>query len=171
MGLALTALHLTVVCWLTTQPASAGWVAAGNFVPFQTIRADLALGGTSALFHLGGGLAMLAPLGVLLPLSGGRVDVPAAVSFARTVFAAMMLSLALAIVRTGPAGQVFDVDTVLLNTVGVAVAHLLVVPAVRARLRRRGRRRPDGGAERAPGAPGGVGQGATPTISRVGVAP
>lgn len=70
-------------------------------------------------------------------------------------------------------GQVVDVDSLILNTVGVALAHVLVVPAWRARLRRRKQRRirvlPPTGTTGTTGheAP----QGSTPTISRVGIAP
>ncbi len=159
LGTALTALHLLAVCWLTSRPLSAAWIAAGNFTPLHTIRADLAMGPVEAVRHLVGGMALLAPLGVLLPLAGGRVDVPGAVSFARTVFAGLMLAFGAEVVRNATGSQIFDVDAVLLHTAGVALAHLLVVPAARSALRRRGygRRRPA--------------QGPARTMSGVGVAP
>ncbi|CAM5691320.1 VanZ family protein OS=Streptomyces antimycoticus OX=68175 GN=SANT12839_042420 PE=4 SV=1 [Streptomyces antimycoticus] len=76
-----------------------------------------------------------------------------------------MAALGVALLRSEMTGQIMNVDSVLLNTVGVALAHVLVVPAVRTRLRRRadrGRAAPlrDDGAL----AP-------TPTIPRVGIAP
>lgn len=64
-------------------------------------------------------------------------------------------------------GQVVDVDSLILNTVGVALAHVLFVPACRARLRRRKHWR----IRVLPSAAHEVPQGATPTISRVGIAP
>lgn len=64
-------------------------------------------------------------------------------------------------------GQVVDVDSLLLNTTGVALAHLLVVPMCRARLRRR----KQGRAGAVPHPRDEAGQGATPTIPRVGIAP
>ena len=57
--------------------------------------------------------------------------------------------------QTAVPGQVPDVDSVLLGTAGVAVAHLAVVPGYRYRLRRRRERL----------------RGATPRIPRVGLAP
>ncbi|WP_391858286.1 VanZ family protein [Streptomyces silvisoli] len=150
LGAVLTAVYLAVVCWLTLRPMSATWMAAGSFTPLHTIRADLALGPAAALRNIGGGLSLLAPLGVLLPLAGGRLDVPPAVSFARTVFTGLMLSFGIEAVRTWMAGQVLDVDALLLNTAGVALAHLLVVPAARAALRRRGHRRHERRPDREP---------------------
>ncbi len=71
-------------------------------------------------------------------------------------------------------GQVVDVDSILLNTAGVAVAHLLVVPVCRVRLRR-GDRVGTGDLSRFRHEAGTLGsdapQGATPRISRVGIAP
>ncbi|GAA1883554.1 VanZ family protein [Streptantibioticus ferralitis] len=164
VGVVLTALYLAAVCWFTLRPLSATWMAAGNFTPLHTIRADLALGPAAAARNIGGGLLLLAPLGVLLPLAGGRLDVPPVVSFARTVFTGLMLSFCFEAGRTGMAGQVLDVDALLLNTTGVALAHLLVVPAARAALRRRrGSRRRGHQPDREP-------QSRTPMMSGVGAA-
>ncbi|MFC7217327.1 VanZ family protein [Streptomyces polyrhachis] len=131
--------QLALVWWFTLRPASPPWVHGTNLRPLHTIRTDLAAGGWEAVAGLGGGLLLLAPLGVLLPLLAGRLYVSTAGSLARTVFAAAMLSLAVELLRTTIPGQVGDVDALLLNTAGVAVAHLAVVPAVRAALRRRTR--------------------------------
>jgi hypothetical protein len=137
VGLVLTALHLATVAWLVLRPHDVAWVSAPDPRPFAAIRADLALPPWQAVRHLGTGLALLAPLGVLLPMAGGRADAHATVSFARTVFAGLMVSLCLEFAQTVAPGRVFDVDSVLLNTLGVAVAHLAVVPAARAWLLRR----------------------------------
>jgi glycopeptide antibiotics resistance protein len=159
-GAALTALHLAFVSWLTLRSLSATWVAAGNVTPLGTIQAGLALGTAGAPERLGAGLVLLAPLGVLLPLAGGRADVCPMESFARTALVGLALSLGFEMARTGLSGQVFDVDRVLLNVTGVAVAHLVVVPLTRSALRRRARRRADG-------AP----QGASTAVSQLSMTP
>ncbi|MDH2391872.1 MULTISPECIES: VanZ family protein [Streptomyces] len=169
--------HLLLVAWLTLRPRDVLWVTAANFEPLAGIRADLALGPVEAARRLGEGLMLLAPLGVLLPMAGGRLDVSPWGSLARTVTAGALLSLGIELLQTGVPGQVVDVDSLLLNTVGVALAHLLVVPVGRARLRRRqpGAAR-SGGSGRGGARPGTVlreesPQGPTPTITRVGIAP
>ncbi|WP_407287723.1 VanZ family protein [Streptomyces sp. BP-8] len=155
-GLLLLVAHLLTVGWLTLRPRSVPWVPAANLQPLATIRAELAHGVTwEAVGHLGGPVLLLAPLGVLLPLSAGRLNVSPLVSLTRTVFAGAMIALAIELLQSGVPGRVPDVDAVLLNTVGVALVHLLVVPGARSRLRRR---------YEEPG-------GATPRIPRVGLAP
>lgn len=161
VGLILAAVHLTLVGWLLLRPQYVAWVDAPNLRPLATIHADLALPPLDAARELGAGLVLLAPLGVLLPMAGGRARASGPGSFARTVFAGLMISLALEFMQTGVPGQIFDVDALLLNTAGVALAHLAVVPAARAWLRRRGER---------VAAPAGS-QGRTPRIHRVGIAP
>ncbi|MET9256869.1 VanZ family protein [Streptomyces sp. NPDC048182] len=158
--------HLLFVAWYTLRPLDVPWILPANVHPLDGIRADLALSWPAAVRALGGALGLLAPLGVLLPMAGGRAVVSTAGSLLRTTAAGALLSLGIELLQTGVPGQVVDVDSVLLNTLGVALAHLAVVPAVRARLRRGEER---GGAE-------GVlreepAQGRTPTIPRVGIAP
>ncbi|MFD8545125.1 VanZ family protein [Streptomyces sp. NPDC059649] len=155
-GLLLLVAHLLIVGWLTLRPRTVPWVPAANLEPLATIRAELAHGATwETVQHLGGSVLLLAPLGVLLPLSAGRLNVSPLVSFTRTVFAGAMIALAIELLQSGIPGRVPDVDSVLLSTLGVAVVHLAVVPGARCRLRRR--------YERLGGAP--------PKISRVGVTP
>ncbi|MFK0291643.1 VanZ family protein [Streptomyces sp. NPDC090442] len=154
-GFLLLVAHLLIVGWLMLRPRTVPWVPAANLQPLASINAELARGGWSAVWHLGGPVLLLAPLGVLLPLVGGRLNVSPLTSMARTVFAGAMISLTIELLQTGVPGQVPDVDAVLLNTLGVALAHLLIVPGVRCRLRRRDERL----------------RGATPRISRVGLAP
>ncbi|WP_320778653.1 VanZ family protein [Streptomyces sp. CRN 30] len=158
--------HLALVAWITLRPLDVPWVSAANLRPFAGIRADLALGWPQAARCLGGGLALLAPLGVLLPMAGGRLTVSPLADLARTVTAGALLSLGIELLQTGVPGQVVDIDSILLNAVGVAVAHLAVVPAARARLRRRAETR-----ERAALRREDPSQGRTPTIPRVGIAP
>ncbi|MFE6130000.1 VanZ family protein [Streptomyces sp. NPDC056437] len=172
-GVTLLLAHLLLVGWLTLRPLDVLWVTAANLEPFAGIKADLALGPVEAARRIGEGLLLLAPLGVLLPMAGGKLMVSPLASLARTVAAGAFLSLAIELLQTGVPGRVLDVDSLLLNTAGVTIAHLLVVPAGRARLRRRQRGADAGSSSRPRGAVlrEEASQGATPTIPRVGIAP
>ncbi|MER7960780.1 VanZ family protein [Streptomyces ardesiacus] len=165
-GSVLLVAHLAFVAWYALRPLDVPWVLPPNLEPFAGIRADLTLGAAEAARSLGGDLALLAPLGVLLPMAGGRLAVSPLASLLRTLAAAALLALGVELLQTGVPGQVVDIDSVLLSTVGAALAHLAVVPAGRARLRRRYRLegRPDVPQEE-------PAQGRTPTIPRVGIAP
>ncbi|GAA3792315.1 VanZ family protein [Streptomyces phyllanthi] len=158
--------HLALVAWITLRPLDVPWVSAANLRPFAGIRADLALGWQEAVRRIGEALALLSPLGVLLPMAGGRLTVSPLASLARTVAAGALLSLGIEMLQTGVPGQVLDIDSILLNTVGVALVHLAVVPAGRARLRRRAETRHGADLRREDPS-----QGRTPTIPRVGMAP
>lgn len=165
-GGALLVTHLALVAWLTLRPLDVPWVTPPNLRPLATIRADLELGWPEAVRRIGGGLALLAPLGVLLPMVHGRLRVFWVASLLRTLAAGALISLGIALLQTGVPGRVVNVDTLLLNTAGVVLAHLAVVPVVRARLRRRAERRDRPAVSRE-----GPSQGRTPTIPRVGIAP
>ncbi|MGW3949937.1 VanZ family protein [Streptomyces sp. NPDC004752] len=165
-GSVLLIAHLALVAWLMLRPLNVPWVMPANLRPLAGIRADLALGWPEAARRIGEGLALLAPLGVLLPMAHGRLAVSPLASLIRTTAAGTLLSLGIALVQTGVPGRVVDVDSLLLNTVGVALAHLAVVPAGRSWLRRRGER-----VRRTPLRQDETAQGRTPTIPRVGVAP
>ncbi|MFF4951511.1 VanZ family protein [Streptomyces chattanoogensis] len=154
-GLLLLVAHLLIVGWLTLRPRTVLWVPAPNLQPLASISVELARGPWHAVQSLGGQALLLAPLGVLLPMAAGRLYVSPLVSLARTVFAGSMIALAIELLQAGVPGQVADVDSVLLNTFGVAVVHLAVVPGARRRLRRREERL----------------RGTTPKISRVGLTP
>ncbi|MFJ9207277.1 putative integral membrane protein [Streptomyces sp. L-9-10] len=191
-GFALLLLHLMLVGWVTLRPLDVMWVNAANLTPFAGIKADLALGPVQGARRIGEGLLLLAPLGVLLPMVDGRLFVSGWASMARTVTAGAMISLGIELLQTGVPGRVVDVDALLLNTTGVALAHLVVVPAGRARLRRARRSRTvprrvprfsrvsrvlrgshPGGREKESDtvARDEALQGTTPTIPRVGIAP
>ncbi|MFF4586977.1 VanZ family protein [Streptomyces sp. NPDC000345] len=165
-GIVLLVAHLLFVAWVTLRPRDVPWVMPTNLHPFDGIRADLRLGPQEAARRIGEGLALLAPLGVLLPLVHGRLRVSPLASLIRTVTAGALLSLAIELLQTGVPGQVADVDSLLLNTAGVALAHATVVPAARVWLRRRGERRVRAAVPQEEAA-----QGRTPRIPRVGVAP
>ncbi|MFD9306043.1 VanZ family protein [Streptomyces sp. NPDC060048] len=172
----LLAAHLLLVGWLMLRPLDVPWAAAANLTPLEGIRADLSAGPLEAARRIGGGLALLAPLGVLLPLLGGRVRLsPLAAwsSLARTAAAGALVSVGVELLQTAVPGQVVDVDSVLLNTLGVMLAHVVVVPALRGRLRRS---RTAAVSPRGAGTPSLTGpragsQGATPRIPRVGLGP
>ncbi|GHA07379.1 VanZ family protein [Streptomyces purpurascens] len=159
--------HLAFVAWFTLRPLEVPWVMPANLRPFDGIRADLALGWPGAARRIGEGMALLAPLGVLLPMVGGRLVVSPLASLLRTVAAGALLSLGIELLQTGVPGQVVDVDSLFLNTAGVALAHLALVPAGRSWLRRR----TIAPLTRTPLAPEEPAQGRTPTIPRVGIAP
>ncbi|MYS12605.1 VanZ family protein [Streptomyces sp. SID4982] len=136
-GAILLVAHLALVAWLTLRPLDVPWVRPANLRPLAGLRADLALGWPQAGLRIGEGLALLAPLGVLLPMADGRLTVSPLASLLRTVAAGALISLGIALMQTGVPGRVVDVDVLLLNTAGVLLAHLTVVPAGRAWLRRR----------------------------------
>ncbi|MEU2115451.1 VanZ family protein [Streptomyces sp. NPDC016459] len=175
-GFVLVLAHLLLVAWVSLRPRDVAWVTAPNTVPLNGLRADLALGATEAARLIGEGLVLLAPLGVLLPMAEGRLHVSPWASLARTTAAGALVSLGVELLQTAVPGQVVDVDSILLNTAGVALAHLLLVPAGRTWLRRRsdaGRPGSSAGAGRGRGSalPRNEGsQGATPTITRVPIA-
>ena len=143
LGLLLIAVHLGLVVWLAFQPISAAWMADTNLTPFATVRAELSVGTTHSYLELLHGLLLLAPLGVLLPLAGGRRDAPALPSFLRTVFAGLLLATGGEVLQSSLTSHLLNVDDVLLAGIGIALAHVALVPAARATLRRRDRARAD----------------------------
>ncbi|WP_338896403.1 VanZ family protein [Streptomyces sp. TG1A-60] len=165
-GGVLLAAHLAVVAWITLRPLDVTWMSPANLRPLAGIRADLSLGWPEAARRIGEGLALLAPLGVLLPMAHGRLAASPLASLARSVAVGALLSPAIELLQTGVPGQVVDIDSILLNTVGVGLAHLAVVPTVRAALRRRAETRVRTSLRREEPS-----QGRTPTIPRVGMAP
>ncbi|MHB9859542.1 VanZ family protein [Streptomyces sp. YIM S03343] len=163
--------HLALVAWVSLRPLDVPWVTPANLRPFATVRADLALGWPDAARLIGKGLGLLAPLGVLIPMAHGRLDVSPLASLIRTVTTGALISLGIALLQTGVPGRVADVDALMLNTAGVALAHLAVVPAARSWLRRGRERERVRQTDVRPPAEEAAPQGRTPTISRVGIAP
>ncbi|ROQ96229.1 VanZ like protein [Streptomyces sp. 2132.2] len=161
LGGGLLVAHLLLVGWLTLRPLDVPWAAAANLTPLEGIRADLSYGPLEAARRIGESLALLAPLGVLLPLANGNLapsPLAAWSSLGRTAAAGLLVSLLIEMLQSGVPGQVVDVDSVLLNGLGVVLAHVAVVPALRARLRRARRSEQSS-------------QGSTPRIPRVGLGP
>jgi hypothetical protein len=176
-GLVLLIAYLAVVGWVALRPLSVPWVQPANLQPLATIRSDLDEGSLEALTGLARGLALLAPLGVLLPLASWHPERPLAVTFARTVSAGALISSAIVLLQSGVPGHSVNVDSVVLNTAGMALACLLVFPVVRAWLRRGSGRMPWGGSVHGTGKrealPLGdeAGGSAPPRAARVGIAP
>ena len=85
VGCVLLLAHLLLVAWVTLRPRDVMWVTATNLTPLAGIKADLALGPLEAAHQIGEGLLLLAPLGVLLPMAGGRLRVSPFASLVRTV--------------------------------------------------------------------------------------
>lgn len=136
-GFSLLTVHLLIVGCLTLRPLSVPWVKPANLQPLATIRPALEYGAGEALMRLGDGLLLLAPLGVLLPLATERLHRSLAGTLARTTVVGLLLSLGIALAQSAVPGHVVDVDTILLNTTGVALAVLLVFLPLRVLLRGR----------------------------------
>ena len=162
----LLAVYLAFVAWYALRPLDVPWVMPANLRPLDGIRGDFALGWTTGVRRICEGLALLAPLGVLLPMAGGRLAVSRLGSLIRATAATALVSLAIEMLPTAVPGQVVDVDSLLLNTAGAALAHAAAVPAGRAWLHRRAVRRSVTALLAEEPA-----QGRTPTIPRVGIAP
>ncbi|MFJ1703013.1 VanZ family protein [Kitasatospora sp. NPDC088346] len=128
----LLAVHLVVLGWLTLRPLPVSWTYPANLTPFATVQQALSLGGWDGARQLAGGLLPLAPFGALLPLAGGRVRTAWLPSLFRTVGGAALLATALEIMEGWAPGHVLNVDDILLGTLGAAVCHVAVVPALRA---------------------------------------
>ena len=137
IGLLLLATYLMLVGWVALRPVPVAWVYDANLQPLSSIRRALAVGTAEEYRRLAINMLLMAPLGVLLPLAGGRVAAHWLPSLLRTVGAAALLCVGLEFLQAGVPGHVLDVDDVLLNMAGVTVAHLAVVPALRALLRHR----------------------------------
>lgn len=164
-GVVLLGAYLLTVGWLTLRPRPVAWVSPSNLRPFSTIQADLAAGPQAALEGIGGGVLLLAPVGVLLPLATGRLHRPLASTAVRTVSAGVLIALGVAGLRSIAPGLVVTLDDVMLNAAGIALVHLALYPPLRRRLLAR-RRAGDRIGRRAAGT-----QGRTPRSSRGGVAP
>lgn len=75
-----------------------------------------------AALEIGGNLALLMPLGVLLPILFAGLR-----GFVRVTLAVAVISLGIESIQgLVIMGRAFDVDDVILNTVGAAIAYLLV---------------------------------------------
>ncbi|MFF3074346.1 VanZ family protein [Kitasatospora sp. NPDC057936] len=146
VGLAGLALHLSLVLWLVVlRPLPVAWVYDANLTPLASLR-------SSSAWQVVGELVLLAPLGVLLPLAGGRPRAPWLPSFLRTTGVSALLATGLEFLSSWTPGHVLNVDHILLAVIGVAVTHVALVPALRrlVRERRPRARGPEGATEGVP---------------------
>lgn len=161
--------YLVFVGWLALRPISVPWVAPANVELFATIEPELRHGPVHAVRSLGGDLALLAPLGVLLPLAAGLRNSRTG-SFFRTVIATGMLACLLEVLRSSVPGHMANVDSALLHTTGAALAHLTLYPVVRV-LAHRGAGGADARSKVATVPVGQPSQGSPPKSTRVRLAP
>ncbi|WP_370092909.1 VanZ family protein [Streptacidiphilus sp. MAP12-20] len=142
LGLLLLTVHLAVLLWIALHGSPSVWLADSNLTPFASVRLELAAGTGHAYLELLGSLLALAPLGVLLPLAGGRLDSPLLTSFTRTLLAGVLVATGQEVLQTTLSLRLLNVDDILLACLGIALTHLAVVPAARSWLRRRVGSRP-----------------------------
>jgi hypothetical protein len=135
-ALVLLTAELALAGWLMLRPLTVPWVAPANLELLASVREALDQGPSAAARTIGGGLLLLAPLGVLLPALGRRLGGSRFVSFTRTVFAGAMIALGIQLLVSVAPSRVADVDQVLLGTSGVALAHLLCYGRLRTLLLR-----------------------------------
>ncbi|WP_181442403.1 VanZ family protein [Streptomyces tateyamensis] len=134
LGLVLIGLYFLLLCWLAVRQAPPAWAYDANLTPFASVQRSLADGDLDQLL---GALAPAAPLGVLVPLAGGRLRTAWFPSFVHATACAALVATGFEGMRTALGDQVLNVDDILLGVIGAALAHLLVVPVGRAALRGR----------------------------------
>jgi glycopeptide antibiotics resistance protein len=107
---------------LTLTPIHDHGQATGNTHPGRTLRFYLDRPSVKeALIQIGGNLALLAPLGILLPVVFTRLR-----GLIWITVTAALISLVIETSQgTLVAGRAFDTDDVILNTAGVLITYLL----------------------------------------------
>jgi len=107
---------------LTLTPVDDNGQAGGNTDPGHSLRFYMNQPIKEALLQIGGNLALLAPLGALLPVVFRRLRGPV-----RLALLTGAVSLAIEMVQGAfVIGRAFDVDDVILNVAGVVLAYLLL---------------------------------------------
>ncbi|MFF7633822.1 VanZ family protein [Kitasatospora sp. NPDC008050] len=134
-GLTVMVLYFLLIGWLALRQAPAGWSYDSNLTPFASVHRALTTGGAAGLRQVASELVVLAPLGVLMPLAGGRLRQAWLPSFLHTLGINALIATAMEVVRTGLTSHLLNVDDIVLGTIGAAAAHLLAVPVGRVRLR------------------------------------
>ncbi|MCG6496449.1 VanZ family protein [Kitasatospora sp. A2-31] len=132
-GLFALTVHLALAGWLVLRPLPVAWVYDANLTPLASLRFTTA-------WQVLGELLLLAPLGVLLPLAGGRLHARWFPSFLRTTGASALLATALEFLASWTPGHVLDVDRILFAVIGAAGTHLAIVPVSRSLLQHSARR-------------------------------
>ncbi len=117
--------YLLLIGWQSVRPLAVLWVSPANLEPLASIRADLDRGPEAALRTIAAGMLRLAPLAVLLPLVARRLGGGRFASLVHTVAAGAAVSLLIEWSQSLVPSRVADVDSIILNTVGIAVVHQL----------------------------------------------
>ncbi len=109
--------------WYDHTPGS-HWEYHVNLIPFREIRrfwrARHLLPPRAVFLNLLGNVAGFVPFGFFLPVISGKLSRPAAVILSALLVSAVVEAVQL-VTRTG----CFDVDDIILNTVGAAVGYLI----------------------------------------------
>jgi VanZ family protein len=124
LGLAGVVAFAVVISHLTLRPdPGAGKYVHDNTHPGQTLRLYLDQPSVrAALLEIGGNVALLMPLGVLLPVISERFRGPL-----RILVVVGLVSMCIETVQgTMIAGRAFDADDVILNTIGAVLAYGLL---------------------------------------------
>ena len=100
-----------------------------NFIPFKTIYYYLSLQevAQNGIENIGGNIAVFIPFGILFPLAFPRFN-----RFGKTVLAAFLTSLFLECLQLVFALGSFDVDDLLLNTIGGIIGYAILSLIVQA---------------------------------------
>ncbi|TDD79943.1 VanZ family protein [Actinomadura darangshiensis] len=107
---------------LTLTPVHDNGQAGGNTDPGRSLRFYMDRPTKDALLQIGGNLALLAPLGVLLPLVWTTLRGPIRLALLTGLFSLAIETIQGAFVM----GRAFDIDDVILNVAGVLLAYLLL---------------------------------------------
>lgn len=107
---------------MTLTPVQDNGQAGGNTEPGRSLRFYLDRPTKEAFLQIGGNLALLAPLGVLLPIVWTTLRGPI-----RLALLTGMFSFAIEMVQgVLVMGRAFDIDDVILNVTGVVIAYILI---------------------------------------------
>ncbi|WP_245868404.1 VanZ family protein [Actinomadura meyerae] len=107
---------------LTLTPVHDNGQAGGNTDPGRSLRFYLDRPTKEAVLQIGGNLALLAPLGVLLPIVWTTLRGPIRLALVTGVLSLTIEAIQGALV----VGRAFDVDDVILNVTGVVLAYLIL---------------------------------------------
>ena len=97
-----------------------------NFDPFLTIRNMLRYPSPYTATHLLGNLMLLAPLGIFLPILA-----PSTRKWQRTLGIGFLVTLGIEIFQYFLAVRVFDIDDLILNTLGVGFGYAIFALATK----------------------------------------
>jgi glycopeptide antibiotics resistance protein len=121
-ALAFLAAFSYVAYKLTLTPVHDNGQAGGNTDPGRSLRFYLDRPTRETVIQVGGNLMLLAPLGILLPVVFTRLRGPIRLALVSGLISLMIETTQGLLVS----GRAFDIDDVILNTVGVVLAYLLV---------------------------------------------